>query len=113
MSVIDLLLNRNNPNYLAKIIAENFKNKRIKSNFTQKDLAERSGITLSSLKRFEQKAEISLSNLLKLAIPLDAMEEFEKLFPENTKESLDDYLEELETKERQRVRKKKISEDEN
>ncbi len=106
MADIDLLLNRYNPNLLARKIAENLKQSRIKQRFTQEELAERSGVTLSSLKRFEQKAEISLSNLLKLAVALDALEAFESLFVDNEPNTLDEFLSDKEPKKRKRVRKK-------
>lgn len=107
MTDIDLLLNQNNPNYLARKIAENSKKKRISCNFTQQELAERSGVSLSSLKRFEQKAEISLTSLLKIAIALDETETILSLFTETKATSIDDYLKENTLKEKQRVRKHK------
>ena len=107
MTDIDLLLNKSNPNYLANKIAENSKAKRIKSNFTQQELSERSGVSLSTLKRFEQKGEISLTSLLKLAIALDATENILTFFAETKPESLDDYLKENIQTKKQRVRKPK------
>lgn len=107
MTDIDLLLNQNNPNYLARKIAENSKKKRIICNYTQQELAERSGVSLSSLKRFEQKAEISLTSLLKIAIALDETETILSLFTETKATSIDDYLKENTLKEKQRVRKHK------
>ena len=105
MTDIDLLLNRYNPHLLASKVAENSKKMRILHNFTQKELAERSGMTLSSLKRFEQKGEISLSNMLKIAISLDATDGFEKLFLNKEANTLDEFLDEKNVKERKRVRK--------
>ena len=107
MTDIDILLNQNNPSYLAKTIAENSKKKRIKLNFTQKDLSERSGVSLSSLKRFEQKGEISLASLLKIAIILDATANIISFFTEDAPVTLDDYIKENEIINKQRVRKKR------
>ena len=107
MTDIDILLNQSNPNYLAKKISDNSKKKRIKLNFTQQELAERSGVSLSSLKRFEQKAEISLASLLRIAIVLDATETMISLFSENNPTNLDDYIKENVIIEKQRVRKPK------
>ena len=103
---IDLLLSGFNVNLLAEKIAENLKINRISHNLTQKELAERTGVSLSSLKRFEQKAKISLENLLKIAVILDSTNNFEKLFSEIKKNTLDDYLKEKKIKIRKRVRKK-------
>ena len=47
---------------------------------TQKQLAARSGVSLGSLKRFEQSGEISLQSLKKIAIALDMENELEGLF---------------------------------
>lgn len=108
MTDIDVLLNFNNPNYLAKKIAENSKKKRIQLNLTQQELSERSGVSLSSLKRFEQKAEISLASLLKIAIVLDATENIMSFFTEKAPaQTLDDYIKENKNIEKQRVRKQK------
>ncbi len=50
--------------------------------FSQKDLAAKSGVSLGSLKRFEQEGEISLRSLTKLAIALEAEDELSALFSE-------------------------------
>ncbi len=105
MTDIDILLNQNNPKYLANTIAENSKKRRIESNFTQKELAERSGVSLSTLKRFEQKGEISLASLIKIAIALDITKNLLTIFTETNLTSIDDYLKK--DKDRQRVRKHK------
>lgn len=39
---------------------------RIKSGYSQKELSERSGVKLSTLRIFEQKGEISLSHLIQI-----------------------------------------------
>ena len=47
---------------------------------SQAELAERSGVSLGSLKRFERTGQISFESLLKLAHILGRLPEFEKLF---------------------------------
>jgi transcriptional regulator with XRE-family HTH domain len=49
---------------------------------TRAQLAERAGIAPDTLKRFEQRGQISLERLLKVAFALDALAEFSTLFPE-------------------------------
>ena len=61
---------------IAKKIIRLRKRKKI----TQKELAARSGVSLGSLKRFEQSGEISLQSLTKIAIALDVEGELENLF---------------------------------
>jgi len=68
------------PAYLAHTIASHFKTKRKEINLSQEELARRSGVSLGSLKRFESIHEISLKNLLKLAVVLDSTSEFLSLF---------------------------------
>lgn len=53
---------------------------RKRKKITQKQLAARSGVSLGSLKRFEQIGEISLQSLTKIAIALDVENELEGLF---------------------------------
>lgn len=53
---------------------------RKRKKISQKELAARSGVSLGSLKRFEQTGEISLQSFTKLAIALEVEEELESLF---------------------------------
>jgi len=59
------------PKDVAKMIAKKEKSKRNARKLTQRELATRSGVTLASIKRFEQTGEISLVSLLKIAEVLE------------------------------------------
>lgn len=61
-------------------IAQKIVRLRKRKKITQKKLAARSGVSLGSLKRFEQSGEISLQSLTKIAIALDVENELEDLF---------------------------------
>ena len=61
-------------------IAQKIVRLRKRKKITQKQLAARSGVSLGSLKRFEQSGEISLQSLTKIAIALDVENELESLF---------------------------------
>ena len=61
-------------NKAQKRIAQNMRNLRLGRGLTQKGLAERSGVSLSSLRKFEQKGSISLESFLKLALTLGRMD---------------------------------------
>ena len=61
-------------------IAQKIVRLRKRRKITQKQLAARSGVSLGSLKRFEQSGEISLQSLTKIAIALDVENELEDLF---------------------------------
>ena len=77
-------------NEIARKIVRLRKRKKI----TQKQLAARSGVSLGSLKRFEQSGEISLQSLTKIAIALDVEEELENLFDNVPFASLEEVINE-------------------
>ena len=53
---------------------------RKKKKLTQRQLAERTGVSYGSIRRFEQTGEISLFSLVKIANALDCLEDFNELF---------------------------------
>lgn len=61
---------------------------------TQIQLAKASGVSLGSLKRFEQTGEIAYSSLLDIAWVLDCLDEFEQLFTRKTYHSIQEVLDE-------------------
>jgi transcriptional regulator with XRE-family HTH domain len=64
-------------------IAGRFKALRLAMNMTQSELAARSGVTFSSLKRFEREGLIALDSLLNLALVLNCLDDFDKLAAES------------------------------
>ena len=52
-------------------------------NMTQRELAARSGVTSASLKRFERQGLIALDSLLKLALVLECLDDFDRLAVES------------------------------
>ncbi|WP_295009788.1 helix-turn-helix transcriptional regulator [Sulfurimonas sp.] len=75
-------------------LAENFKQKRLALNLTQEGLASKSGVSLGSLKRFENSSQISLESLLKLSVVLGCLDDFMNITKtkENSFSSLDELL---------------------
>lgn len=69
------------PNEMALHIAKQAKTKRLALNFSQTTLAERSGVSHGTLKKFERTGYISLTSLLKIGLTLDALQGFHDLFP--------------------------------
>jgi transcriptional regulator with XRE-family HTH domain len=96
------------PKELSEELAARVKKKRIALNMTQQVLADRSGVSYGSVKRFEQSGDISLSNLLRIAISLRSTDEFESLFREHQYTSIDDLIQDRlkGNKGRKRARKK-------
>lgn len=69
-------------NDTALRIAAQVQRKRLSTNWTQQTLADRSGVSLGVLKKFERTGKISLISLLKLAQALGELESFAQLFPD-------------------------------
>lgn len=67
------------PSDILKSTAERIAEIRKVKNWTQKDLAEKSGVSFGSIKRFERLGKISFESLLKIAESLDRLDEFEAL----------------------------------
>ena len=59
---------------------------------SQKRLSEKSGVSLGSVKRFEQSGEISLSALTKIAIALEIENELLDLFKEVPFQSIEEII---------------------
>lgn len=92
LSANDFLMDDYNPGAILKNIAGRLKRNRLELNLSQRALATKSGVSLGSLKRFEHTAEISLKNLVMLAIALDATQEFGSLFSGKKYQTIDEIL---------------------
>jgi len=102
---MDNILNINNPKYLAKTIASQFKDRRIMLNITQLELSKKSGVSFGSLKRFETIAEISLKNLMKLAVVLNMSDFFYSITDIETENNITDLIKNRKIKKRKRARR--------
>lgn len=98
----EFLLDAFNPASILKGIALRLRERRLELNLTQKGLASKAGVSLGTLKRFENSYEISLKHLIMIALVLDATEEFEQLFSKRQFESLDEVLNTTKAKKRER-----------
>ena len=93
------------PFEVANEIAKKAQEKRLKLNMSQQTLSEKSGVSYGTLKKFEQKGQISLESLLKIALALGEIDQFEHLFAKTNHKlpaSLDELLDD---KSRKRGRK--------
>lgn len=89
--MIDLNMYRTLPqiqNGLKERVVARRKEKRI----SQQKLAELAGVSLGSIKRFEQSNEISLTSLLKIAGALDDAESFDGLFCKKEYQSIEEVI---------------------
>ncbi len=96
------------PQDLQREIATRFKARRLAMNLTQEGLATRSGVSWSSLKRFERTGLIALDSLLKIALVLDCLSDFDKVGREGPRtistQSLDEILSETKTRKKGHIK---------
>lgn len=88
LSVID-----HNADVVLKNISAKVKTRRLEMNLTQEGLASRSGISYGTYRRFEISGEISLRNLVMVAMALNCVNDFDKLFSMPTYRSISDLTE--------------------
>ncbi len=62
------------PSKAQRKLAENVRQRRLGMDLTQEGLAERSGVPLPTLRKFEQKGAISLESFLKLQMVVGGLE---------------------------------------
>lgn len=79
LSVLENYLLENNDN-VSRQIATDFRHRRVEKGLTREQVAERAGVAVSNVARFEQKGLISLKNLIDLAMALGYTSEIKGLF---------------------------------
>jgi transcriptional regulator with XRE-family HTH domain len=94
LSMDKYLLNQLTPTEIIKNIVGNIRKRRKELKLSQQDLAVKSGVSLGSIKRFENKLEISFSSLINIAIALDCEDSFLTLFSKKKYNSIEDVLNE-------------------
>ena len=92
------------PNDVLQEVRDRFKRRRLALNLTQAGLAKRSGVALGSLKRFETTGLVAFDSLLKLAIVLDCLGDFDGLAAEDAQSLIGRPLDEVLSQ--TRIRKK-------
>ena len=85
-------------------LARRAKANRLARNMTQAELADRAGVSLASLKRFEAKGLASLDLAARIVLILDSVQQFELVFAGSAPASLEDLIP---AQPRQRARKKR------
>lgn len=85
-------LKNTTPKEIQLEIVKNVRRKRKELKLTQEELAKKSGVSFGSIKRFENKGEISLFSLIKIAIVLGCEEEFLELFKKKEYSSIEEII---------------------
>ena len=78
------------PSDVLLLVAERAKSRRLALNLSRNTLAEKSGVTAASIKRFEGTGEVSFASLLKISNVLGCLEYFEGAFAPHQTVSLED-----------------------
>ncbi len=96
------------PRDAQRELTHRFKARRLALNLTQEGLAARAGVSWSSLKRFEHTGLIALESLLKLAMVLGCLSDFERVCADEglafSGRSLDDILRETKPRQKGRIK---------
>ncbi|MDR1712855.1 MAG: helix-turn-helix domain-containing protein [Coriobacteriales bacterium] len=82
------------PPEIASGVAGRMRERRREHRLTQAELAQKSGVSLASLRRFEKTGEISLRSLLKLAIAMKCEADFDTLFARKHYRSIQEVIDE-------------------
>ena len=90
------------PGEMARSLADRAKALRLLRGWTRNTLALRAGVTFASLKRFETTGKASLQLVLKVALALARLDEFDKLLQPPPAQS----IEELERRSARPARKR-------
>lgn len=72
--------------------AKRFKKRRKEWGISQQELAAKTGVSLGSLRRFEQTGEISFASLVRLAQHLEAVDDIDNLFATPHYRSIQDII---------------------
>ncbi len=82
------------PKKAQTTIAERLKELRLQKGLTQKGVSERSGVSLATLRKFEQEGKISLGSFVKICMSLGCIENIIDALntPQNKFKTIDDVL---------------------
>lgn len=82
------------PGQMQKQVASQAKTRRKRLGYTQAQLAEQSGVSLGSLRRFEQTGDIAFSSLVAISYVLGCQQELAGLFSAPAYRSIQEVIDE-------------------
>ncbi len=77
--MVESLLQLHSPADITRLLAARVRSARLRHGWKQSTLAERSGVSLPTVRRYERSGRTSVENLLKLCHALGHVDEFAKL----------------------------------
>ncbi|MCH9770758.1 MAG: helix-turn-helix transcriptional regulator [Gammaproteobacteria bacterium] len=93
------------PEEIAREMAKRLTMQRLEKTWTRSELAERAGINVYTLKRFERSGQISLERLIAICQALGCYDEIERLFKPRQRVDIEKWQVQ-QTKARQRGRRR-------
>ena len=85
-------LNKKTVAEVCCLLAGRVKARRLELNLTQQGLSARADVNIETYRRFERTGEIALVNLVKIALALNMLDDFELLFSKKQYQSIDEIL---------------------
>ena len=90
-----------------RALGERARQLRLMRGFLQEELAERAGVGVATIRRFEKTGMASIENVLRIATALNEEQEFDRLFEAPAYASLDEALARPEVTKRRRATRRK------
>lgn len=94
-----------NADDISMDIANDFRRRRIEKNLTREEVADKAGVAVSNIVRFEQKGLISLKNLIELAIAMGYVSEVKQIFNRPKYQTMEELTEIRKNSKKKRVSK--------
>ena len=88
------------PSEMRWKLRDRFRERRKECGYSQQAIAKKSGVSLGSIKRFEQTGEISLTSFCKLLAAIGYLNDLDEVMKQPTYHSLDQTQKELDRKKR-------------
>ena len=92
MRMIDVFELHKTPAQIAQDVAARAKRRRKELGLTQPELATRAGMSLGSLRRFEQTGKVAFDALVRICIALECEDDLESLFARRAYRSIQEVI---------------------
>jgi transcriptional regulator with XRE-family HTH domain len=92
LSVLEEYEREHDVDAVARNMADDFRRRRLEKNISRAQVAQRSGVAVANIVRFEQTGQISLKNLIGLAMALGYTTELQHVFAEQKYATMDELL---------------------
>ena len=90
--MIDVFSLQKTPRQLTTDVAKRAAKRRKELGFTQAELAERAGMSLGSLRRFEQTGAIAFESFVRICVALGCEDDLESLFARRAYRSIQEVI---------------------